>query len=232
MTHTDCEVNYMLRSVALTAAIVLAVALPGAAQIVETTTVIPSPAAPAAGCPAESPHALAVAFGSGFYRTDLQQAALAAVSDAAQKAGLTLVAPQANVLQAIPGATSAVPVNGWPSTAVAQPQTLCTPTVVLMMSTGPWSAFTMPALFNVSATRYSEPLTVGAVLGLPDRRIFQATSQQTAAWYVGYVPLPTIGTTFLGGMPVATPQTAAEQQTIARGVTAVLSSLLPNIPAP
>jgi hypothetical protein len=33
-------------------------------------------------------------------------------------------------------------------------------------------------------------------------------------------------------MLVATPQAAAEQQAIARGVTAILSSLLPNIPVP
>ncbi|GEM_PF-5017703 len=195
----------------------LGLALPGFAQTTTATT----------GCPAEPPHALAVVFGSGFYRDDLRQAALQAVSDAAARAGLQLVAPQANVLQSIPGAASPspAPLPAAPQAAPG-PAALCVPTLVLVMSIGTMSGVT------AFVTRYAEPAAVGGTLALPGGRIFTATSQQTAAWYAGYLPAPYLPglPVIIGGIPVGTSQAGAEQAAAQRGAAAVLGTLLADLP--
>jgi hypothetical protein len=214
------EVTPVIRLIAsvLTTAAVLGAALPGVAQTA-------APAAPSTSCPAEPPRALAVAFGSGFYRDDLRQAALQAAADAARQAGAQLVAPQATALQSIPGAISASPAQ---LPATPGPTTLCAPTLVLVVSVGTMSGIT------AFITRYSEPVAVGGTLALPDGRIFTATSQQAASWYAGYLPAPYLPglPVIIGGIPVGTPQAGAEQSAVQRGVAAALETLLANLPQP
>jgi hypothetical protein len=84
--------------------------------------------------------------------------------------------------QTIPRTITAGILPTVPVTASApQLTSLCVPTIVLTGATGSWSVFTLVATCN------SEPVARRHA-GATDGRIFIATSQQTAGWYIGYVP--------------------------------------------
>jgi len=166
----------------------------------------PVTAASAGPCPAAPARAIAVAAASPYgFRTDLAEAAVVAATELVQHAGF-------------------VPVTAAPTPPWAAPGPVCVPILGVAVSTGAPQAATILYL-----TRYAEPVSATVTFTLSDGRVWRGTRTESAVWYGAYVPVSLRGIP-LSGIPIQTPQYAAERSALVRATEVLVRNALADLP--